>query len=312
MSVPAYLLQGEPFLVDEALDRVRGEVGGDAFSEMVFDATTSGAEIVTALRTSSLLGGRRVVIVRDADALKKEQVDALLAYLESPSPDAVLVLIAEGRTKFDAVLRRTGGSVALEAPRGRRLTAWIKQRGREHGVRVDDRAATALTDAVGGELRDLDGALSQLATALGGDARVTVEDVRRAFPRYAEERTYVLTDAVGERKLPAAMTALRRLLQQGDDPLMVFGAVSAHVRRMLRVRRAAEQSAAAVGELSGLPAWRAERLQRQARAYNEDELVSALAVLASTDVEMKGGDLTPEAALERAVLQIVGGQGGGI
>ena len=308
MSVPAYLLQGEPFLVDEALDRVRAEAGGDSFSEIAFDATAPGAEIVTALRTGSLLGGRRVVIVRDADALKKEQVDALLGYLDSPSPDAALVLIAEGRTKFDAVLRRSGGSVALEAPRGRRLFAWIKQHGRAHGVRVDDRGAAALSDAVGTELRDLDAALSQLATSLGTDARITSEEVRRAFPRYADERTYVLTDAVGDRKLPAAMTALRRLLQQGDDPLMVFGAVSAHVRRMLRARRAAEQSAAAVGQLTGLPGWRAERLQRQARAYHEDELVDALALLAATDVEMKGGDLTPEAALERAVLQIVSGR----
>lgn len=308
MSVPAYLLQGESFLIDEALDRVRAEVGGDSFSEATFDATAAGAEVVGALQTGSLLGGRRLVILRDADALKKEQIDALSTYLESPSPNAVLVLIAEGRTKFDAVIRRTGGSVALEAPRGRKLWAWIKQRGRDHALRVDDRGAGALADAVGGELRDLDAALSQLATSLGADARVTPEEVRRAFPRYADERTYVLTDAVGDRKLAVAMTALRRLLQQGDDPLMVFGVLNAHVRRMLRARRAADQSAAAVGQLTGLPGWRAERLQRQARAYNEEELVTALEILAATDVEMKGGDLTPEGALERAVVQVVSGR----
>ncbi|HEV3472182.1 MAG TPA: hypothetical protein VG408_03120, partial [Actinomycetota bacterium] len=95
-------------------------------------------------------------------------------------------------------------------------------------------------------------------------------------------------------------------LEQGDDPLMLFGALSAHVRRMLRARRAADQSAAKVGDLMGLPGWRAERLQRQARAYKEEELVGAVSTLARTDVEMKGGDLPPEVALEAAVIAIVG------
>lgn len=307
MSLPAYLLQGEDFLADEALERIRGEVGADHLSEMSFDPSANPAEIVTALQTSSLLGGPRMVIVRDADGLKKEQAEALLAYLEEPSPDAVLVLIAAGKTKLDAVLRKSGGSITLEAPKGRRLASWTRERGRTHGLKLDDRTAWALLDTVGPELRDIEAALSQLVTSLGPGARIGPDEIRRAFPRLADERIYVFTDAVGERKLATAMTALRRLLEQGDDPLLLFGALGAHVRRMLRARRAADQSASAVANLLGLPAWRAERLQRQARAYKEEELVGAVATLARTDVDMKGGDLPPEAALEAAVVTIVGG-----
>lgn len=306
MSVPAYLLQGEDFLADEALERIRAEVGSDHLSEMTFDASAEIAEIITALQTSSLLGGRRMVVVRGADGLKKEQAEALLAYLEEPSPDSVLVLIAAGKTRLDAVLRKAGGSVSLEAPKGRRLAGWVRERARSHGLKLDDRAAWTLLDSVGSELRDIEAALSQLTTSLGTDARIGPDEIRRAFPRLADERIYVFTDAVGERQLATAMTSLRRLLEQGDDPLMLFGALSAHVRRMLRARRVADQSASAVGGLMGLPGWRAERLQRQARAYKEEELVGAVATLARTDVEMKGGDLPPEAALEAAVVAIVG------
>ncbi|MDQ3963073.1 MAG: DNA polymerase III subunit delta [Actinomycetota bacterium] len=306
MTAPAYLLQGEDFLADEALQRIRAEVASDPLSEMTFDAAAEAAEIVTALQTSSLLGGRRMVVVRGADGLKKEHADALLAYLEEPSPDSVLVLIAAGKTKLDAALRKAGGSITLEAPKGRRLAGWVRERARSHGLKLDDRAAWALLDTVGSELRDIEAALSQLATSLGSESRIGPTEIRRVFPRLADERIYVFTDAVGERRLSSAMTALRRLLEQGDDPLMLFGALSAHVRRMLRARRVADQSASAVGNLMGLPGWRAERLQRQARAYKEEELVGAVATLARTDVEMKGGDLPPEAALEAAVVAIVG------
>jgi DNA polymerase-3 subunit delta len=308
MSRSVYLLTGETFLAEEAVDRIRAEAATDPLSEASFGPDTPAAEILGALDTPSLLGGRRLVVVRDANDLGKEAVDALERYLEAPSDSAVLVLVAPGRTKLDAVVKSAGTVVALDAPKGRRLVGWIRERGREHGLRVDDRAAWALTDSVGTELRDLDAALVQLSTALGNGAAVGAAQVRKAFPRLADERVFAFQDAVGERRMPAAMTALRRLLEQGDEPLMVFGALSSQVRRMLRARRFADQSAKAVGDALGLPSWRAERLQRQCRSYREEELVAALNVLARTDVEMKGGDLPPEAALERAVVQIVSGQ----
>ena len=308
MSAPVYLLSGETFLAEEAIDRIRAEAGTDPLSEASFDADTLPAEILGALETPSLLGGRRLVVVRDAHDLAKEAVEALLRYLEAPSPSAVLVLVSAGRTKLDAAVKGAGSVVALEAPKGRRLVGWIRERGRERKLRVDDRAGWALVDSVGTELRDLDAALVQLSTALGQGATVGAAEVRNAFPRLADERVFAFQDAVGERRLPVAMTALRRLLEQGDEPLMIFGALSSQVRRMLRGRRFADVSAKAVGDAMGLPSWRAERLQRQCRAYREEELVDALRVLAATDVEMKGGDLPPEAALERAVVQIVTGQ----
>ena len=51
-------------------------------------------------------------------------------------------------------------------------------------------AVFALIDAVGTELRGLDSALDQLVAAHGDGARVGAKEVRRAFPRLADERTF--------------------------------------------------------------------------------------------------------------------------
>jgi DNA polymerase III delta subunit len=163
-----------------------------------------------------------------------------------------------------------------------------------------------LIDNVGVELRDLEGALVQLATGIGAGSKVGAADVKRAFPRLSDERIYAFTDAVGDRRLPVAMGTLRRLLDQGEEPLVLFGALVAHLRRMLRARAYAHQGSTAVGNALGLPGWRAERLTKQARSYREEELTAALSLLASTDVAVKGGDMPVEAALERAVVTIVG------
>lgn len=306
MSHSVYLLSGEEFLVDEALQKVRDETGADPLNEVTFGSRAPLAELLNALDTPSLFGGRRLVVVRDASELLKETTDALAAYIDTPAPDSVLVLIANGRTRLDSVIARAGARVVLEAPKGRRLVGWIRRRAGEHSLRVDDRAAWALIDSVGGELRDLDGSLSQLATSLGAGAQVSAADVAKAFPRVADQRIYVLTDAVGDRRLPIAMTNLRRLLEQGEDPLVLLGALAGQLRRMLRARRYVDAGTSAVADALGLPSWRAERLARQARGYREAELVTAIGALAEADVEIKGGDLPAEAALERAVVTIIG------
>lgn len=305
---PVYLLQGEEFLVDEGLERVRQETGGDSLSEVRFGPEVEVAELVTALGTPSLLGGLRLVIVNDAQDLNKEQATALETYVASPSPSAVLVLVASGKTKLDATVKRLGTVISLDAPKGRRLVGWLRQQATGLGITIDDKAAWALIDSVGNELRDLDGSLHQLANAFP-EGRVGAAQVRQTFPRLADQRVWVFTDAVGDRRLPLAVSSLRRLLEQGDEPLVIFGALSNHVRRMLRARRHAERGPQAVGDALGMPPWRAERLTDQSRSYREEELVGAMQILARTDVEMKGGgDMPPEIALERAVHQIVTGE----
>jgi DNA polymerase-3 subunit delta len=308
VSSSAYLLTGHPLLAEEALARVRAELGIDPLSEASFDPSAAPAEIVAALETPSLLGGLRLVVVHHAHALSRDQSEALATYLASPSPHAVLVLVASGRTRLADAVRSVGEVIAVEAPRGRRLVAWVRERARGAGLRVEDRAGWGLIESVGPELRDLEAAVEQLATALPHGSRVGAADVRRMFARHADQRIYAFTDAVGDRRLDVAMTALRRLLDQGEEPLVIFGALTSQVRRML-VAREVIGGARAVGDTLGLPEWRAERVQRQARSYREEDLTAAIGALATADVEMKGGDLPSEIALERAVVEIVAGEG---
>jgi len=300
-----YLLAGDPFLTDEALDRLRRENDFDPLAETVLHASASAPELMEAVGTGSLLGGQRLVIISDAQDLKKEQVEALTRYLEAPSPDATLVLVAGGRTKLDAAVKKSGTVLSLDAPKGRKLATWLRQRAGEHKIKIDDRAAWALIDSVGTELRPLDSALGQLVSAHGEGSSVGQKEVRRSFPRLAEARSFAFTDAVGERRLPAAMSNLRRLLEQGDDPLALFGVLNAHLRRLLRARQVAGEGPRAVGDALGLPEWRARGVTDQALSYREEELVRAISIMSEADIEMKGEFPSAEAALERAVIRII-------
>ena len=308
MNSNVYLLTGESFLADEALERIRAEAETDPLSEVLLDPDVAPSEILEVLGTPTLLGGRRLVVVHDAHELKKEAREEIERYVDNPSPSSVLVLVASGRTALTKVVERNGAVVALEVPKGRKLVSWLRERARARQLKLEDRGGWALVDAVGNELRDLDAALDQLLSALGPGAAVGAAEVRRTFPRAADERIFAFTDAVGERRLPVAMSTLRRLLDQEDAPLMVFGALVSHIRRLVVARTYADGGPRAVGDALGMPEWRAKKLHQQARSYRQEELSDAMQILADTDIEMKGGDLPPELALERAVIRIVEGR----
>src|SRR5918992_504725 len=112
MTASIYLLTGESFLADEALEKLRREVGSDPLSDVTFDADAEPTEILGALQTPSLLGGRRLVVLYGAEALVKEQVEAIASYVATPS-DAVLALVATGKTKAEAVAKKHGVVIAL-------------------------------------------------------------------------------------------------------------------------------------------------------------------------------------------------------
>src|SRR5918999_481001 len=93
-----YLLVGESFLVDEALAKIRTEAGSDPLSEVRLDSDSDVPEILNALETPTLLGGPRLVIVDGAEGLRKEAVEEIERFVDSPSSESVLVLIATRKT----------------------------------------------------------------------------------------------------------------------------------------------------------------------------------------------------------------------
>src|SRR4051812_26559405 len=97
---PLYWIHGrERFLVDRAVARLKEKVLDPRTRDFTYDllyAKEAGpGRILTASRTLPMMARRRLVIVRDADALDAKQLDQLASYVAEPSPETCLVLVAE-------------------------------------------------------------------------------------------------------------------------------------------------------------------------------------------------------------------------
>ena len=100
---PIYILCGEePYYIDRVYEFIAAnaldEMSREFDQQVVYGRDLQGADIspvIGAARGFAMMGGRKVVIVREAQALKKW--DALAAYLDNLMPQTVLVICYNGK-----------------------------------------------------------------------------------------------------------------------------------------------------------------------------------------------------------------------
>lgn len=127
------------------------------------------------LSTPPMMAERRVLVVRDVGALRKDARGALDRYLAHPSPDVLVVLVGAAGGKPDAALGRVAEGVPFDPLDEGELPEWIVRHARrELGVAIADDAAALLAGAVGNDLHQLAQELDKLASyarAAGGAGR---------------------------------------------------------------------------------------------------------------------------------------------
>jgi DNA polymerase III subunit delta len=265
------------------------------------------------LVSPSLFGGARVVVVRQGQDARKDLVAALLSYAGSPGPDATLVVSHAGGAKGKVLadgLRGAGATVvaAGKVSRHRERLDFVRGEIRRLGGRCSDDAAEALVAAVGNDLRELAAACSQLVADT--DGRIDAETVARYYRGRAEVSGFTVADAAMVGDTPGALEALRWALQVGVPVVPIADALADGVRTVAKVASAGRGNPYQLASRLGMPSWKIERGQRQARGWTPEGLVEAMQVAAECNAAVKGAGEDSGYALERAVVAIIAARGG--
>jgi len=317
--VPVTLVTGEEeFLADRALreavaqaraalaEAAGGTDGGDLHD---LEASALGQGELTALTSPSLFGGGAVVIIRNAQHAAKETAAELTRYAARPAPDAAVIVTHAGGAKNKALVAdlAKAGARQVDVPKVTRAgdrADFVRGEFRRVGRQADAEAVRALLDAIGGDLRELASAVDQLASDTSG--RIGAATVARYYRGRAEATGFSVADHAVEGRLNEALEQLRWALSTGTAPVLITSALAAGVRLLGRVGAAPRgTNPNALAAEVGAPPWKIDRIRQQLRGWTPDGVASALQAVAEADSQVKGGGVSPEYALERAVRQIV-------
>ena len=308
-----YLLEGEEaYFHDEAIRLLEKSAVPEGARAMNREAVRGGEISLIALldlaRTYPMGSGRRLIVVRDADALRADAPDPLKAYLKTPNPRACLVF---SDVKFDRrrALYRVLADQAVRVDCGpldeARAAVFVRERLRARGFGISADLASAVASGLAGAgLGRVDAELEKLMSALGAPRPVEASDlsILADVPRVEDAFRLAAHAARGERG--EAIAILRTLVREGEDPLKILGGLSWYFRNALRARVADARRLPPRETTAdyGIDRGRIERFGRELGPARPEDLKEALAWCLKADRELKGmGAKDPAHALERLV-----------
>jgi DNA polymerase III subunit delta len=260
------------------------------------------------LLSPSLFAEARVLVVRGAQDLSKEVAAEVTAYAAAPLDEVRLVLTHAGGQKGKALLTSLTSAAArrVEAPKitrpGERRD-FLRRELRADGRAVDEEAVSLLLEAVGNDLRELAQAAGQLLSDTSGP--VSAEVVARYHRGRAESSGFAIADRAVEGDLGGALELVRWGQSTGLAPVLVTSALASSLRSVASVATAGRAPSGQLASRLGMPPWKVEKAQRQARGWRPEGLSDALRAVARADGEVKGGAADQDAAVERVLLEVV-------
>jgi DNA polymerase-3 subunit delta len=309
---PVYVVYGpEPFLKQETVRGIIARALGDRADSLgpsKFDGEEAElAEVLDEVRTLSLLGEMRVVVVEDADEFISRHREVLERYCAGPADTGCLIFVCKGfdaRTRLYKTVNGFGGALKCEAPRGAGLLSWIMARAwKTYGKRLQTGAGARLRDYVGDGLGLLDAELDKLSTYVGERPDITLDDVEALVGNLREQTVFAITDAMAEGNVRTALHQWERVLATDRAaPGRAIGGLAWGIRRLLEAHEAAAggtPSAHLARQFRTEPAVLEQRLRRVSRRQLEDQLCDLL----DADVASKTGRSEVSRAVERFIIK---------
>ncbi|BBY76433.1 hypothetical protein MPRF_33320 [Mycolicibacterium parafortuitum] len=304
------ILGDEELLVERAVaDVLKAARASAGTADVPVDRLRAGEVSVSEiaeLLSPSLFADERVVVLEAAGEAGKDAV-ALIQSAAADLPDGTLMVVVHsggGRAKSLADhLKKLGAEVhpCARITKASERADFVRKEFRAHRVKVDDETVTAVIDAVGSDLRELASACSQLVADTGG--AVDAVAVRRYHSGRAEVKGFDIADKAVVGDVAGAAEALRWAMMAGEPHVVLADALAEAVHTIARVGPLSGDPYRLAGEL-GMPPWRVQKAQKQARRWSREKVAEAVHVVAALNADVKGAAADADYALEKAVRSV--------
>ena len=314
---PIYLLFGaEDFLRDSAARAITEKVLHDAplreFNESIYNlGSTDIQQALAAAEQLPMIAPRRIVRISGINKLQSEADEEVLArYVARPVDSSVVILIADEldkRKKLTKNLLENCAAIEFAAFSESELFDWARRTLKDLKAEADDDRTLRYLVSMVGDVRALTNELNKLATAALPAGKVTIELIDELVPNSRELSNFELTDYLLAKNRGRALQILKKILDDGAEPLMLLGLIASNFRRLAWAKETMERGAdrEEVFRSIKLPYNKREDFLTTARRADVRTLTRSLERIAAADLAIKtsiGGGGTSGSRLQIEML----------
>lgn len=306
------LVSTDSFLIQDELESIQKEVLDPSAIDFNFDRFSAKSDsvntIIDACRTLPMMGNMRLVIVRDAESINKDEGEAWQNYFSKSSPTTKLVLVADKidkRIKLWQQASKRGWVKELKVPFQNQLPQWVIGQASKRGLTLSVQAAYALADSIGCNLMALISAIEKLEIFATPRKKIEMADVEALAGGFLSKSIFDFTDKVGSRNFKEAQSLLDQIMVTGEPPGRILFMMTRHFRILLLAQEAVKNglSENEAAQMLGVHPFFVKTYVGQAKKIPFKTLRKIYEDILVADRSAKSSPLHPRYVIDRFLMQ---------
>jgi len=303
---PVYFLAGdEPYYIDLITDYIEDKVlpdGEKAFNQVImYGEDTSVNSIIETSRRFPMMASHQVVIVKEAQALKK--IEDLMFYLDKPLLSTILVLnykykVIDKRTRLYKALDTQGVYFESMRLRDYQVPPWIERYLMTKGIKIDPDASAMLTEFLGTDLHKIVNELDKLLITLpAGKPVINSSLIEKNIGISKDYNNFELQKALGEKNVYRANMIVRYFANNPkDNPVnLTIASLFSFFTKILTYHYLTDKSKNNVASVLKINPFFVKDYETSAMKYNASATIHIIGLLRTYDMKTKGfGDVSTE------------------
>lgn len=288
----------------------------DAFHVSYLDMSDISSDIGTLyaeFNAQSLMGGRRVVVIKNATALLTKQLRELL---ESSNSDTLLVISSSTLKTKDslAVMAKDEPymyGIGCYDDRDEDISAFASKFMSKNGFNIDNVTFQILCSRLSNDRKISANELDKLITYMGDNKNIRAEDIMMVISDTSASSQEDLCYFIALGQTEKAIASYNKLIFEGEQPVSIIRSVSYHFMKLLdcaiKIEKGNTPDKVIFSLRPPLMFFRKNAFLSQLRVWNRSRIMSALNLLYQTERECKTTDLPTEQIASYALMRIANG-----
>lgn len=290
-------------------------------------------EIVNACETLPIMGGKRIVHIKnpqflkksttnDSDEVKKQPadqkdglVDYLSNYVKSIPSDGILIISYDNEVDFKNkmlhAIKSKGYALEFKKLKGEELNNSIIASFEKNGKKISKSDLFYFTATIGSSSEIMEQEIEKVCMYAANEDFVTKKHIDEIVTKGIENNIFKMVDSISIKNADTAMSILNVLLFQKEEPLRILGMIIRQYRILYLIYLMVEQRKSIEEIKSNLKSKKMNLMDfvvnnyiKQARNYNAVALRESLSLCFKADYNIKTNKFAPELVLETLIVQL--------
>ncbi len=266
------------------------------------------SEVMTILQSGTLFSDGVCVVCRNAELIKKkDEIQMIADWLENPDPSAVLILVSDEvsvDSKLEKLVPTANRKKFWEMFESDKLP-WVTSYFSKNGYRIQQSAAKLILELIENNTQALAAECSRFFVVFPKDHEITETDVDSVLTHSREENVFSLFRQISDNtlspqvRLEKGISILQKIrLSKENSSVMIIGGLASCFRKLEDWHKR--------GEAAIPQAMLQKQYRGAAKVWTIGQTAAILAVLASTDMEIRsGGSQMEDVLLQKMLYEII-------